>query len=293
MRIRPLESESDVRRVQVFLAELEAATGVPPLGESKYVDLGGARAGTGLMVETDRLVGYVHVLWHQSSGLWEMELASERDALDPTEMSTIVARAVEHAGGDVLWWTFGDSGAAAFAGSEFPTARTLHKLTGALPPPEPVAIPDRVRISSFRPGLDEEKWLEANNAAFLGHPENGGWVLTDIIERQSRDWFEAEGFRMAWADDRVAGFCWTKRHSPNLGEVHIIGVHPDFQGHGIGRAIVIEALWYLAGVGCDTGMLYVDTANRSALELYQSLGFELERADRCFAIPKGWPHEAH
>ncbi|NNC75826.1 MAG: GNAT family N-acetyltransferase, partial [Acidimicrobiia bacterium] len=98
-------------------------------------------------------------------------------------------------------------------------------------------------------------------------------------------------FRLAWEGGRVAGFCWTKRHSADLGEIHVIGVHPDYQGKGIGRAIVLEALWYLAGVGCDTGMLYVDVANGSALLLYQSLGFELERVDRCFAIPKGWPHD--
>ena len=89
----------------------------------------------------------------------------------------------------------------------------------------------------------------------------------------------------------MAGFCWTKRHSPELGEIHVIGVHPAFQGRGLGRATVIEALWYLAEAGCLTGMLYVDTANETALDLYQSLGFERERVDRCFEIPNGWPHD--
>jgi mycothiol synthase len=274
-----------------FLSHLEAATGVPPLGETKFVDLGGARAGIGLMVETDRLVAYVHLLWHESSGVWEMELATGEGTLDRGEMTSIVAAAAQEAAGEVLWWTFGDTGGATYGASEFPAARMLHKLSGSLPPPEPVAIPAGVQIRPFRPGVDEDAWLEANNAAFSGHPENGAWDRAEIVERQSRNWFDAEGFRLAWSAGRVVGFCWTKRHSPDLGEIHIIGVHPDFQGRGIGRAIVVEALWYLAGVGCDTGMLYVDIANRSALELYQSLGFELERVDRCFAIPKGWPHE--
>lgn len=293
MLIRLLESESDVERVQAFVAELEAETGVPPLGESKFVDLGGIRAGTGLMAETAGLVGYLHLLRHESSGLWEMELAAREGALDPADLVSIITAAADRADGEMLWWTFGDTGGAAFAATVFPTARTLHKLSGPLPPADPPMVPDGVEVRPFRPGLDEDAWLEANNAAFKGHPENGGWEREDIRERQSRDWFEPEGFRLAWMADRVAGFCWTKRHSTDLGEIHIIGVHPDAQGRGLGRAIVIEALWYLARAGCETGMLYVDTANRSALELYQSLGFELDRVDRCFAIPKGWPHEAH
>ncbi|MDH3538747.1 MAG: mycothiol synthase [Acidimicrobiia bacterium] len=293
MGVRRLESEADVAAVKEFLAGLEAESGVPPLGESKFVDLGGARAGTGFLIETDELVAYLHLLWHESSGLWEIELAAGEGALDSAQTAAIVAAAAEEAAGEMRWWTFGDTGGAAFAATVFPTARTLHKLRGSLPPAEPAAIPEGLRVSAFRPGRDEEAWLEANNAAFRGHPENGGWDRAELAERQTREWFEAEGFRLAWAGARVAGFCWTKRHSADLGEIYIIGVHPDFQGKGIGRAIVIEAMWYLAGVGCDTGMLYVDTTNRSALELYQSLGFEVERVDRCFAIPKAWPHEAH
>jgi len=140
--------------------------------------------------------------------------------------------------------------------------------------------------------MDEDAWLFANNAAFAGHAENGGWTQVAILDRQSRDWFEPEDFRLAWVGDRVAGFCWTKRHGPELGEIYVVGVHPDFQGQGLGRRIVIEALWYLARVGCTAGMLYVDTANQTALSLYQSLGFTVERVDQCVEVPKGWPQEA-
>jgi mycothiol synthase len=218
-----------------------------------------------------------------------MELAAQ--SLAETELQELVAAGAAEVSGPMLWWTFGESGGAEFAHERFPLTRTLHKLVGVLPPAEPTTVPDGVRVTPFRPGIDEEAWLLANNAAFEGHPENGAWTVTDIVDRQARDWFEADGFRLWWADDRVAGFCWTKRHSPALGEVHVIGVHPDYQGRGLGRSIVIEALWYLAGEGCQTGMLYVDTANQTALDLYQSLGFELERIDRCFEIPNGWPHE--
>lgn len=292
MRVRRLESSSDVETVASFLTELEVASGVPPLGESKFVDLGGPRRGRGFMVEEgERLVAYLHLLWHESSGVWEMELAADGDEVDASTLAAAVQSAADEAGGPLLWWTFGEGGGAGFADGRFPLARELHKLAGALPPSEPSRVPTGVQIRPFRPGVDEDAWLVANNAAFAGHPENGEWGRRHILERESRDWFEAEGFRLAWAGDRVAGFCWTKRHTPALGEIHVIGVHPDFQGRGLGRSIVIEGLWYLAGVGASSAMLYVDTTNRSALELYQSLGFALERVDRCFEIPKGWSHD--
>jgi mycothiol synthase len=290
MHIRRLQPGSDVEKVCAFLAQLEAGTGIPPLGESKFVDLGGPLEGVGFIAEDQGTIrAYLHLLRHESSDVWELEIAADR--LSDRDLEDLLAAAAAEASSPALWWTFGDGAGAAFASGRFPVTRTLHKLEGAIPVSERWRVPDGFRVEPFRPGIDEEAWLVVNNAAFERHPENGAWTVADIVERQSREWWDAAGFRLWWADDRVAGFCWTKRHNSELGEIHVIAVHPEFQGRGLGRSILIEALSYLAGEGCRTGMLYVDTANRTALDLYQSLGFELARVDRCFAIPNDWPHE--
>ncbi|MGI9648813.1 MAG: mycothiol synthase [Acidimicrobiia bacterium] len=290
MEIRRLETDPDLAQVMGLIERLESATGVPPLGESKFVDLSGPRRGRGLIGSDGEVVAYLHLLWHEASRVWEMELVADPDVPDAAVRQLLAAASVE-AGDRMLWWTFGETGGVAFALENLPEARRLHKLGGPLPPvQQPPANPPAL-IRAFRPGVDEDAWLEANNGAFAGHAENGGWTRSDIIERQSREWFNAEDFRLAWVDGRVAGFCWTKRHGPELGEIYVVGVHPDFQGQGLGRRIVIEALWYLADVGCTRGMLYVDTANQTALGLYQSLGFTADRVDHCFEVPKGWPHE--
>lgn len=290
MEIRRMKTESDLAEVVGLIERMQVATGIPPLGESKFVDLTGPGLGRGLIGREGAVVAYVHLLWHEASRVWEMELVAD-PAVPDDGVRRLVAAASREAGGQMLWWTFGATGGVEFALQYLSEARRLHKLGGRLPPvEEPPADPPAI-IQPFRPGLDEDAWLEANNAAFAGHAENGGWTRTDIIERQSREWFNAEGFRLAWVDGRVAGFCWTKRHGPGLGEIYVVGVHPDFQGRGLGRRIVIEALWYLAGVGCTRGMLYVDTANQTALQLYQSLGFTVDRVDHCFEVPKGWPQE--
>ena len=76
MRIRRLRPGPDIHEVFGFLARLEAETGIPPLGESKFVDLGGPLRGVGLVAEREEIVGYAHVLWHEASGIWEMEVAA-------------------------------------------------------------------------------------------------------------------------------------------------------------------------------------------------------------------------
>ena len=290
MRIRPFQAEADRRQVLDFLASVENATGVPPLGETKFVDLSGPTEGGGLIGEGDSISAYVHILHHEASHLTEMELVAAPDAADE-DLTSMVEAAVAEAGGRLLWWTFGETPAATFAAGRLPVFRQVHKLAGPLPVSEPVPSFTNERVAGFRPGTDDEAWLEVNNAAFAGHPENGGWSLEDLHRRMGLSWFEADDFRLTWIGERLAGFCWTKRHDEHTGEIYVVGVHPSFQGRGLGRRVALEALTHLANTGCTDALLYVDPDNGSALELYQSLGLRLARVDRCFAVPKDWPHD--
>ena len=62
-------------------------------------------------------------------------------------------------------------------------------------------------------------------------------------------------------------------HDP-IGEIYIMGVDPNSQGKGIGRAVTIAGLKYLCYQGIFSAMLYVDELNASAIKLYKSLGFK-------------------
>lgn len=57
-------------------------------------------------------------------------------------------------------------------------------------------------------------------------------------------------------------------------EVHTIGVDPDHQGRGIGRALLEGLLGAADGIGAVT-YLEVRTDNASALALYRATGFEV------------------
>ena len=53
----------------------------------------------------------------------------------------------------------------------------------------------------------------------------------------------------------------------------ILGVDPDFQGRGLGRALTLAGLRHLGTRGVPEALLYVEEANTAALALYRSLGF--------------------
>ena len=104
-------------------------------------------------------------------------------------------------------------------------SRELYQMRAPLPiGVEPVAT------SGFRPGVDDAAWIEVNNASFARHPDQGTYTQSDLEKRMSEPWFDADGFRLFFDDDQIAGFCWTKIHrrAPlvDLGEIYVIGLAP-------------------------------------------------------------------
>ena len=167
--------------------------------------------------------------------------------------------------------------------------RTLLFLRTELPV-EVAAIPHGALLRSFEPGRDEATWLEQNNSAFASHPEQGAWRSEDLAERTREPWFDPSGFLLLEVDGRLAASCWTKVHElhpDRFGEIYVISVHPDFQGHNLGRVMVTQGLEALRRKGVTNAVLFVDASNTGARRLYASLGFHLEREDRLVHFDRG------
>jgi mycothiol synthase len=201
--------------------------------------------------------------------------------------TALVKAAVAGADGAVQIWAHGDEPAArAFAEKNgFERMRVLWQMRRSLTDPLPAApLPAGVTLRHFRPGYDEQAWLEVNARAFADHPEQGRWTVDDLRLREAEPWFDPAGFLLAVdIGDRLLGFHWTKVHPESIGEVYVLGVDPAGHRRGLGAALTVAGLEYLAGRGLDTAMLYTDESNEAAVRLYRRLGFEVWSADVSYA----------
>ena len=181
-------------------------------------------------------------------------------------------------------WAHGDHpGARALAHRyRFEAARTLLQLRLVLPEPLSAPLPPSegrsaqttgVTIDSFRPGHDETDWVALNALVFADHPEQGGLTPNDLATRQQEPWFEAGDFLIIRDDaGRMVGYNWLKIEG-EIGEIYVIGVHPDVAGRGLGRALMQAGLARLHERGCRTAALYVEADSLGPVHLYRALGF--------------------
>ncbi|MDK1326926.1 mycothiol synthase [Arthrobacter sp. zg-Y1143] len=286
------------------ILELAAAArdsdGNPPLSEQTLVDLRSADADpdtlavfttyaddAGAATGGGRWLAGVAVLVAEAPGApGVLELVVHPNYRNQG-VGTALARAVAERTGThrPAAWSHGNHEAAVELASRFGyrPVRDLWKMRlsrSALADTLPEApFPEGVTLRSFEPGRDELPWLEANAAAFSHHPEQGSMSLADLQARMAEDWFDPSGFLLAVDQDgKILGFHWTKVHPgagghPPIGEVYVVGVSPDAQGKGLGKALTIAGIRHLHAAGLDAVMLYVDADNTAAVALYQRLGF--------------------
>ncbi|HUZ21761.1 MAG TPA: mycothiol synthase [Acidimicrobiales bacterium] len=295
VEIKRRMGEDDIATVAALLRVAEAADGHAPLGEHKWLDLvHGGRAGFAGFVARepghDRVVGYAQL--SRGPDNWAVEYVvhpAHRHHDDPVGVDLLRAALAEvgrEGGGHVHVWVpkptaLHDEVASAAGLSR---GRELLQLRRALPLEEGLDGPGGAEVRAFRVGEDEAAWLELNNRAFHGHPEQGAWGLATLREREQQPWFDPAGFLLHEREGRLAAFCWTKIHDdePLLGEIYVLGVDPHLQGHGLGHKLLVAGCEHLAAKGIPAVVLYVDADNAPAVALYSAAGFHLDHRDRAY-----------
>lgn len=205
---------------------------------------------------------------------------------------TALVEAVVQAGARFAW-AFGNTpGAQALAAHrqahQVRALVLMHRDLGAelLEVDEPAGVTFR----SFVPGEDDAGWLAVNARAFAHHPEQGQMSGADLEARMAADWFDPAGFILAVGGpgtDRAGqllGFHWTKSVSDQTGEVYALGVDPDVDGHGLGKALLRRGLLHLRDTGHLEVILYVEADQPRAVKLYNWYGFTEQGRDCMY----GW-----
>lgn len=202
-------------------------------------------------------------------------------------------------------WSHGETEAAAGLAQAmgYRKIRELRQLRRSLSAPMPApVVPGGITVRTFTPGQDDQAWIDLNALIFADHPEQGALTVDDLKRRLAEPWFGAAGFflaeRTSGSDgSRLVGYHWTKAHGGGdpivhehddsgphshhshdhghdpIGEVYVVGVHPDERGTGLGRALILTGLHHLRSLGLLEAMLYVDADNTAAIASYERLGF--------------------
>jgi mycothiol synthase len=278
---------------------VRAVDGHPALGDAVWLDLEHPTGDSAGFLVDDR--AYAHVAPTDNAAPsenaarrhWTLGVAMVPEARRDGTRRALVAAAVRHVaahgGGGIVLWVLGARADddTELAAEGLRPARDLYEMRVALPLTWQPKWPAGVRVRPFEVGRDEAPWLEVNNEAFAGHPEQGGWTASTLARRTAEPWFEPALFLLAFDADGLVGFNWMKIHEahdrdPALGEIYVIGAAPRAQGTGLGRALAIAGLGAMHERGIETGMLFCAADNEAALQLYRSLGFDVHRVDRAY-----------
>lgn len=271
------------------------ADGVSPLSEHVLLHLrygGDPRARNVLLTTGGELTGYAHLdptdPVEGPSGELVIHPAYRGRGQGLAVVRTLLAEADGH---PLRLWAHGDAPAAArlAEAAGFQRIRALWQMRRSLRSrlDEP-SYPPGVSVRTFVTGQDEDAWVDLNRRAFAQHPEQGAWTREDLGLREREKWFDPDGFFLAERAGKLIGFHWTKIHGGDhdpLGEVYVVGIDPDAQGGGLGRALTLTGLRYLRSAGLAWAMLYVDESNTPAIRLYESLGFTHHSTDVMFRHP--------
>ena len=89
-----------------------------------------------------------------------------------------------------------------------------------------------------------------------------------------------ENIIMVYRAARPVAYCWTRifpagnpTQAGKKGEIHMLGVDPDFRQQSIGKNVLTAGLSYLKLKGVDIVELTADAEMPAALALYESAGF--------------------
>jgi mycothiol synthase len=290
-------------QIDGVIALIDIATaqdGTPPISEHIILHLrhGGDKSDSHLIMEQEnKVIAYAHIDATDLVAGPSVELVVHPDHRKSGLGKELLSKSKEICGTKMRLWAHGDLSAAQKLADEngFERIRTVIQMRKSLA--DLSANQHNFMIRTFLPGLDDEEWLALNNKVFENHPEQGAWSLKDLQTRLAESWFDPAGLFVATQDNKLIGFTWTKIHGGHshkhddqteqhdhdpIGEIYITAVATS--GTGLGKVLTQTALAYLKANGLITAMLYVDSDNEVALNLYKSLGFAQSSQDVMYRV---------
>lgn len=122
---------------------------------------------------------------------------------------------------------------------------------------------------------DAELRSVASAAAFKSTKPFDEYITRTINFMQSPVYVPEHEIFVVSPNQEVASFCITWTDDLNkIGHFEPVGTHPDYQGKGLGKNLLNEALRRLKSEGMREADVFTNHDNQAAIRLYESVGFQ-------------------
>lgn len=138
-------------------------------------------------------------------------------------------------------------------------------------PPVRVPLPEGFVVRSLAGAGEVEAYVALHRATFGTTNMTVPWRARTLT---MPEYIPDLDLVVAAADGRLAAFCICWLHpNKSAAQIEPLGVHPDFQQLGLGRAVLLEALYRARAHGAETAIVESYADNDPARHLYESVGF--------------------
>ena len=147
-----------------------------------------------------------------------------------------------------------------------------------------------IQLPDINPGRYVFRHLQPSEADALTDIQNRSFADTwgfnantseEIAYRINSIACTAEDIIMVYLTQKPVAYCWTRIFPTSLspqaekkGEIHMLGVDPDFRKQSIGSRVLTAGLDHLEQKGVEIVELMADGEMPAALALYESAGFK-------------------
>lgn len=132
---------------------------------------------------------------------------------------------------------------------------------------------------------EEELLAQIQNRSFGKHWGYDPNTTASIAHDVGRSHRSPKDVVLVCEEDTVIGYCWTEIIGKGQGRIYMIGSDPDYRGQGIGRKTLLAGLARMKSMGIKSVLLTVDSENKAARSLYESIGFKQKQGYLWFEMP--------
>ena len=150
-------------------------------------------------------------------------------------------------------------------------------------------LPEGFALKAFDAERDLQEWCNVRNIAFATVKGNETPITPEMVRSfTDRNDYLSGGMIMLTHEGRAIGIARGTRDEYNGKAIMNIGsvaVLPEYQGRGLGRVLLREAVRFAKRVGFSSTILSVNADNEGARKIYDREGFKEVEGVVCYEYP--------